>query len=72
MKIKEEELIRLIEEQEKKVARLNKFSESMHFLEDCEVIERYQIIFSEERKLSELRKVYNEFLAEKENEEKSQ
>ena len=44
-----------IEEQAKKVEKLNKFSEHMHFLDDNEIVEIYEVIHNEERILKELK-----------------
>ena len=49
-----QELEKRIKEQTQKVARLNRFSEHMHFLTDMEVVEIYQVIHNEEQELQML------------------
>ena len=49
------ELEKKIEEQAKKVEKLNKFSEHMHFLDDNEIVEIYEVIHNEEKILKELK-----------------
>lgn len=49
------ELEKRIEEQAKKVEKLNKFSEHMHFMDDQEIVEIYEVIHNEEKILKELK-----------------
>lgn len=49
------ELEKKIEEQTKKVEKLNKFSEHMHFLDDNEIVEIYEVIHNEEKILKEMK-----------------
>ena len=43
-----------IEQQTQKVEKLNKFSEHMHFLDDNEIVEIYEVIHNEEKILKGL------------------
>ena len=48
------ELENKIAEQARKVEKLNNFSEHMHFLDDHEIVEIYEVIHNEEKVLKEL------------------
>ena len=65
------ELEKKIEEQAKKVEKLNKFSEHMHFLDDNEIVEIYEVIHNEEKVLKELKEKLASIKNEKENQEVS-
>ena len=67
---KKEELEKKILEKRILVDQLSKFEKTMHFLDDCEEVEMYQVMNKEEQALKELEKEYSEKYGEKKTENK--
>lgn len=55
-----EALLQKIEEKRKKIERMNNFEKYMHFLDDCELVEMYEVIHNEEKQLKALIELFNE------------
>ena len=57
----------LIKAKREKLEKLNKFSEHMHFMDDQEIVEMYEVIHKEEMQLERIVKKYELLKAEREN-----
>ena len=55
-----EALLQKIEEKQKKIQRMNNFEKYMHFMDDVELVEMYQVIHNEEKKLKALLDLFEE------------
>lgn len=55
-----EVLLQKIKEKKQLVERMNKFAEYMHFMDDIELVEMYQVIHNEEKKLKALIETFEE------------
>ena len=68
---KMEELEKKIKQQSMKVEKLNKFSEHMHFMDDQEIVEMYEVIHNEEKILNRMKEQLACLKKEKEDKEES-
>lgn len=68
---KMEELEKKIKQQSMKVEKLNKFSEHMHFMDDQEIVEMYEVIHREEQTLNRMKEQLACLKKEKEAKEES-
>ena len=67
---KKEELEKKILEKRILVDQLSKFEKTMHFLDDCEEVEMYQLMNRAEKELKELENLYQEKYGNKKKEQK--